>query len=63
MLITTFSNKLKKRGHFVSPGGVRSIWLRNDLETFDKRLKPLEAKVAQDGGVLIEHQLIAVEKA
>ena len=25
------SNELKKEGVMVSPGGVRSIWLRNDL--------------------------------
>jgi hypothetical protein len=25
------SNELKKEGIFVSPGGVRSIWLRHDL--------------------------------
>ena len=33
------SNEPKKRAVLVSPGGVRSIWLRNDLETFKKRLK------------------------
>ena len=32
------SNELKKKGLFVSPGGVRSIWLRHDLELFAKRL-------------------------
>lgn len=33
------SNTLKQDGIFVSPGGVRSIWLRHGLETFKKRLK------------------------
>lgn len=57
------SNELKKRGVFISSGGVRSIWQRNDLETFKKRLAALSAKVAQDGLILTEEQLRALEKA
>lgn len=56
------SNELKKDGIMVSPGGVRSIWLRNDMNNMKKRLKALEAKMAQDGIILTEAQLQALEK-
>ena len=56
------SNELKKQGILVSAGGVRSIWLRHDLNNLKKRLAALEAKMAQDGLVLTERQLAALEK-
>jgi transposase InsO family protein len=56
------SNELRKRGLFISPSGVRSVWLRNDLENFKKRLKALEKKSAEEGLVLTESQIIALER-
>ncbi len=57
------ANELTQRGLFVSPTGVRSVWLRHDLETFRKRLKALEAQAAQQHLVLTEEQLRALERA
>ena len=57
------SNELKKRGIFISPGGMRSVWLRHNLETFKKRLRALEKKVAEEGIILTEAQVAALEKA
>ncbi|MBN8638590.1 MAG: IS481 family transposase [Anaerolineae bacterium] len=58
------SNELKKRAIFVSPGGVRSIWLRHNLETFKQRLQALEKQLAANQGmVLTEAQVVALEKS
>lgn len=56
------SNELRKRGIFVSPSGVRSVWLRHDLANFKQRLKALEAKVAAEGLILTESQVQALER-
>ncbi|KHA60523.1 integrase [Vibrio variabilis] len=56
------SNELRKLGVFISPSGVRSIWLRNDLENFKKRLIALEKQVAENGIILTEEQVAALER-
>lgn len=55
------SNELRKVGVFISPAGVRCIWLRHDMETFQKRLKVLDEKQLS-GMILTERQLAALER-
>jgi transposase InsO family protein len=56
------SNELRKRSISVSPTGVRSVWLRNGLQTFRRRLAALEKKAAEEGLLLTEVQIAALER-
>lgn len=56
------SNELRKAGIFVSGSGVRSIWLRHGVESFKKRLQALEEKVANEGILLTDSQIAALER-
>ena len=57
------AHQLRLEGLFISPGGVRSVWLRNGLEVYGKRLAALEARSAVEGVVLTEEQLELLEKS
>ncbi len=56
------SNELRKQGVFVSPSGVRSIWMRHGLESMKQRLAALEKKSAEEGIMLTEAQVQALER-
>jgi transposase InsO family protein len=56
------SNELRKQNIMVSPTGVRSVWLRHGLQTFRMRLAALEKKVAEEGVLLTERQIAALER-
>jgi hypothetical protein len=57
------SEALKRRGLSISLAGVRCVWQRHDLTSMKHRRKALEAKSAQDGILLTEAQIAALEKA
>lgn len=59
---TRTSNELRKLGVFISPSGVRCVWLRHGLSCFKQRLKALEEKVAQEGIILTDEQVAALER-
>ena len=59
---TRATNKLRKQGVFVSPSGVRSIWMRHDLASMKQRLRALEKLSAEQGIVLTEAQVQALER-
>ncbi|WP_143747146.1 DDE-type integrase/transposase/recombinase, partial [Chitinimonas sp. BJB300] len=56
------SNELRQRGVFVSPSGVRSIWLRHGLASFKQRLSALTRLVAETAIILTEAQVTALER-
>ena len=55
-------NELRKKGVFISAGGIRSVWLRHNLELFEKRLHNLEERMAKENMILTEAQLMALER-
>jgi len=59
---TRASNELRKRGVFISPSGVRSVWLRHNLACFKDRLRALEDKMAKESLILTESQVQALER-
>ena len=60
---TRTANELKKQGIVISAGGVRSIWLRHNLQIKSLRLKRLEQWAAENTNLLTESQVQALEQA
>jgi hypothetical protein len=57
------SNELKKLNYTISPGGVRSVWVRHKLESIQLRLKRLEDWARVETNILTESQVKALEDA
>ncbi len=55
------SNELKRAGILISPGGVRSVWLRHQIENKKLRLKRLEEWSKNEKNILTESQVKALE--
>lgn len=50
-------NKHREEGISLSSAGVRCVWMRDNIESADKRLRALEEKVAKEGIVLTKEKL------
>jgi transposase InsO family protein len=61
--VRTANELLKHQAITVSPGGVRSVWLRHAIERKALRLKRLERWSAENGKILTEGQVAALEAA
>lgn len=57
------ANELKKKGIGISAGGIRSIWMRHNLQIKGLRLKRLEQWAAANTNILTESQVKALEEA
>ena len=55
------SEALTEQGYVISPNGVRSVWLRYDLETKSKRVMAIKVKADRGEFTLSEKQLEALE--
>ncbi|HEX9261118.1 MAG TPA: IS481 family transposase [Candidatus Bathyarchaeia archaeon] len=60
---TRTANELKKKGIEISAGGVRSVWLRHNLQIKSLRLKRLERWAADNAHILTESQVETLENA
>ncbi len=60
---TRTANELKLQGVVISASGVRSLWLRHNLQIKSLRLKRLEAWAAENTNILTESQVKALEEA
>jgi len=56
------ANELRLKGHQVSPGGVRNVWLRHEVETRHRRLLRLEAAAQDQTFVLSPEQVLLLER-